>query len=258
MSMRVTRWAGIILLAIAVPAVAQSAAQSFDSAGVPISYVDKGRGTPVVLIHGFTGSYARHWESPGVMQALETAGYRVIAMDCRGHGQSGKPLDPAQYGFEMVRDVLRLLDHLKIDRAHVVGYSLGGAIATQLLVGHPARLRTVTVLGAGWEGEDLTTFRSQILAMADGFARRDVSGLFRAVSGSKEPTPEELAAANESMFSRNDPEVLAAAARGMLPLWDVSAERLKAATLPCWASSASSTTWRRSSGWRRSCAGWKW
>ena len=60
------------------------------------------------------------------MEALGTAGYRVIALDCRGHGQSGKPQDPGQYGLEMVRDVVRLLDHLNVERAHVVGYAMGG------------------------------------------------------------------------------------------------------------------------------------
>src|SRR5204863_10119417 len=135
--------------------------------GVQIQYVDKGRGAPVVLLHGFTGSYARHWEAPGVLDAVESAGYRVIAMDCRGHGQSGKPHEVAKYGLEMVEDVIRLLDHLHIDRAHVVGYSMGGAIANQLLVRYPARLRSVTLLGAGWEGGDLQPITSFMTSMAD-------------------------------------------------------------------------------------------
>ena len=107
---------------------AQQTGNTFDSRGVRIHYVDKGRGTPVVLIHGLTGSYARHWETPGAIEALEKAGFRVIAIDCRGHGQSGKPRNPSEYGLEMVEDVVRLLDHLRIEQAHVVGYSMGGAI----------------------------------------------------------------------------------------------------------------------------------
>src|SRR5262245_1062648 len=98
------------------------APSSFDSAGVNIQYLDTGTGVPVVLLHGFTGSYARHWEAPGVVAALQTAGYRVIAMDCRGHGQSGKPHEVSQYGLEMVQDVIRLLDRLHIERTHLVGY----------------------------------------------------------------------------------------------------------------------------------------
>src|SRR6266542_760882 len=116
-----SRMIGVIAFVLAAtPALAQQTGlASFDSNGVQIRYVDKGRGAPVVLLHGFTGSYARHWEAPGVIAALQAAGYRVIAMDCRGHGQSGKPTEPSQYGLEMVQDVLRLLDHLHVERAHV-------------------------------------------------------------------------------------------------------------------------------------------
>src|SRR5690242_5012425 len=88
--------------------------QFFDSNGVRIAYADKGAGDPVVLIHGFTGSYARHFQGPGVIDALTAAGYRTIAVDCRGHGESDKPHDPNAYGLEMVADVVRLLDHLHI------------------------------------------------------------------------------------------------------------------------------------------------
>jgi len=212
----------------------QDLSGSFDSNGITIHYVEKGRGAPVVLLHGFTGSATRHWEAPGVISALETAGYRVIAMDCRGHGESGKPHDPGLYGLEMVGDVIRLLDHLKIDRAHVVGYSMGGAIANQLLIRHSPRLITVTLLGAGWEGEDLKALASQFSALADGFEKKDASWLIRAVSsaGQKGPTAEEIAAANASLFARNDSDALAAAARGLLPLYQVPADSLRGVSLP--------------------------
>lgn len=227
----------LAVLVLVAPPPAQTQPQdgeSFDSKGVQIHYVDRGRGVPVVLLHGFTGSSARHWEAPGVMKALETAGYRVIAVDCRGHGQSGKPGKPSQYGLEMVRDVVRLLDHLKIERAHIVGYSMGGAIANQLLVGYPGRVITVSLVGAGWEGEDLTVLTSQMLALADGFAKRDASVLIRGVtsSGQQGPTDDEVAALNASLFARNDPEVLAAAARGLPPLFQVPAESLRLTTQP--------------------------
>ena len=90
----------------------------------------------------------------------------------------------ASMGWKMVRDVIRLLDHLKIDRAHIVGYSMGGTIANQLLVRYPGRLLTVTLLGAGWEGEDLQGVTAQMLALADSFARKDASALIRAVLSS--------------------------------------------------------------------------
>jgi len=196
--------------------------------------VDRGHGVPVVLLHGFTGSYARHWEATGVMQALETAGYRVIAIDCRGHGQSEKPRDSGRYGLEMVRDVVRLLDHLKLERAHIVGYSMGGAIASQLLVHYPQRVLTVTLLGSGWEGENLQALTSQMLAMADGFDHRDASALIRGVSASGQggPTDAEVAAAAADLFARNDAQVLAAIAKSLPPLWDVSRDDLRITTVP--------------------------
>lgn len=232
------RIVGLLIACLAAaPAISpaqQSAGESFDSSGVQIHYVDKGRGVPVVLIHGFTGSYARHWEAPGVLDALEKAGYRVIAMDCRGHGQSGKPHDAGQYGLEMVRDVVRLLDHLKIARAHIVGYSMGGSIATQLLVRHPDRLLTVTLLGAGWAGEDLTVTNAQMLALADSFARRDASYLIRGVTsgGANGPTDAEVAALSAALFARNDADALAALARGYLPLADVPRDSLRSTQVP--------------------------
>src|SRR5437868_6302884 len=100
----------------------------FDSNGVKIHYMDTGEGTPVMLIHGFTHSLAQDWETPGTIAALQHSGYRVIALDCRGHGESDKPHEVTKYGLEMVQDVIRLLDHLHIEHAHIVGYSMGGGI----------------------------------------------------------------------------------------------------------------------------------
>jgi pimeloyl-ACP methyl ester carboxylesterase len=224
----------LLILAPATGAQQDGVGQSFDSNGVQIHYVDQGRGDPVVLLHGFTGSYARHMEAPGLMQALGRGGYRVIAMECRGHGQSGKPRDSGQYGLEMVRDVIRLLDHLNIPRAHLVGYSMGGAIATQLLVRYPDRVMTVALIGAGWEGEDLRPLDSELLTLAEGFEKRDASVLIRGVtsSGQNGPTDAEIAALNASIFARNDPQVLAAAARGLLPLYEISADSLRAIARP--------------------------
>jgi pimeloyl-ACP methyl ester carboxylesterase len=157
----------------------------------------------------------------------------VIALDCRGHGQSGKPLESSQYGMEMVRDVIRLLDHLKIARAHIVGYSMGAGIAQQILVTYPNRALTVTLLGSGWEGEHLPALTSQLNAQADAFDRRDASALIRGVlTGGQGPSDAEVAAAQADLFSRNDPRVLAAIARSLPVLWRVSRRQLSSVTVP--------------------------
>jgi len=129
----------------------------FDSNGVKIRYVDGGAGEPVVLIHG-NGSTLESWVNSGVLPNL-AKDYRVIALDARGHGKSGKPHDVKAYGPEMGLDVVRLLDHLAVQRAHIVGYSMGAHITAQLLTTHPERFLTATLGGAAgrftWGKEEL-------------------------------------------------------------------------------------------------------
>jgi alpha-beta hydrolase superfamily lysophospholipase len=111
----------------------------FDSDGVRIHYVEAGQGSAVVLIHGYIANADRHWVQTRVLASL-AADHRVIALDCRGHGQSDKPTEPDAYGLEMANDVLRLLDRLKIRRAHVVGFSMGAFIAGRLVPTRADRL----------------------------------------------------------------------------------------------------------------------
>lgn len=138
----------------------------FDSDGVRIHYTDEGEGEPVVLIHGFAVNADLNWRRNGITQALSEE-FRVIAMDTRGHGLSGKPHDADQYGIEMVEDVVRLLDHLEIEKAHVAGYSLGGFLSLKLAAEHPERLLSASPLAAGWEPGENNEFLSamdQIIA----------------------------------------------------------------------------------------------
>src|SRR5262249_47141684 len=117
----------------------------FDSNGVRIRYVEQGTGEPVVLIHGFGGRAAVNSK---VFQQL-TKDYRVIALDCRGYSKSDKPHDAKKYGQEMALDVVRLLDYLKINQAHIVGYSMGASIVAKLLIMKPERFLTATLGGDG-------------------------------------------------------------------------------------------------------------
>ena len=123
--------------------------QFFDSNGVKIHYVVMGRGEPVVLIHGYAANIQFQWVLPGILNAL-AKDYQVIALDLRGHGRSGKPHDASMYGIEVVEDVVRLLDHLKIQKAHVVGYSIGAFITLKLITTHPDRILSATLGGGGW------------------------------------------------------------------------------------------------------------
>lgn len=140
-----------LILALAVPqAVLAQGEASFDSGGVPIAYTDTGGdGEPVVLIHSFLSS-SDMWTNVGFAPSDD---FRFIALDLRGHGDSGKPEDPDAYGLEMVEDVVRLMDHLAIEDAHVAGYSIGSEIAQKLATEHPERVRSLVVGGSGWSTE---------------------------------------------------------------------------------------------------------
>lgn len=160
--------------------------QTFDSGGVPIYYTDQGAGEPVILLHGFAVQGDINWRRNGVIDALSKE-FRVIVPDLRGHGRSGKPHDPAAYGVELAEDVIRLMDHLGLPKAHVVGYSMGAFVTLKLATLHPDRLITASPLGAGWEKPEETTFLAaapELAAMLDaGEGIRPPTGMFGADRG---------------------------------------------------------------------------
>jgi pimeloyl-ACP methyl ester carboxylesterase len=130
--------------------------QTFSSDGVRIAFVDEGpgggpggsQGEPVLLIHGFASSVRFNWREPGWIALLVRNGFRVIAFDNRGHGESEALYDPAQYASAlMAEDARRLLDHLGIARADVMGYSMGARIAAFLALAHPERVRSAVFAG---------------------------------------------------------------------------------------------------------------
>src|SRR3972149_7073696 len=124
--------------------------QSFDSDGVRIAYIDEGEGEPILLIHGFASNVAANLRDARGGRALTEAGRRVIAYDNRGHGRSEKLYDPSLYGAPiMAEDARRLLDHLGVARADVMGYSMGARVAAFLVFNHPRRVRSLVLAGAG-------------------------------------------------------------------------------------------------------------
>lgn len=134
-------------------ACARAHAEEFNSAGVKIHYTTSGQGDPVLLVHGLYSSAKMNWELPGLTAALARS-HQVIASDCRGHGQSDKPEADDQYGVPMAEDVVRLMDHLHIQKAKVAGYSMGGMIVMKLLTRHPDRVTAAVFGGMGWLKSD--------------------------------------------------------------------------------------------------------
>ena len=196
----------------------------FDAGGVRIRYVDVGSGPAVVLVHGFTGDIERSWINTGVLANLSTD-HRVLAFDLRGHGHSGKPHDPRAYD-EIGLDVIRLLDHTGVKRAHVVGYSLGGIIIAKLLTTHPERFTSALIGGAAYRRS-----RSARADRENEAAAREVeAGIYRALivstAATDEPRPGEEAihARSREIAGSNDVHAHAALMRARRALLVSDAE----------------------------------
>ena len=123
---------------------------TFDSAGFEIAYDDYGEGDPIILLHGFAADRRSNWRLTGWYKLLANAGFRVIAPDARGHGRSDKPTDPKDYApAGIAGDVVRLMDHLEIEKADLMGYSMGGRNAGWLLAKKRRRFKSVVIGGTG-------------------------------------------------------------------------------------------------------------
>ena len=139
----------------------------FDSAGVRLHYVRTGPegGRPIVLVHGFASDYELNWAGSRWQETMTNAGFGVLGLDCRGHGHSDKPHDPAAYDRrEMAADVVRLLDHLGIPRADFLGYSMGARIGLELAIAEPGRLGRVVLGGMGQNATDQSGPGGELIA----------------------------------------------------------------------------------------------
>lgn len=128
--------------------------QFFHHDGFELAFLDRkpasGAGDPVLMIHGFASSHYVNWVSPGWFKTLGDAGYRAIALDNRGHGVSSKSYAEADYTpTKMASDAAALLDHLGIDRAHIMGYSMGARVAAFLALSDPHKVATLVLGGLG-------------------------------------------------------------------------------------------------------------
>jgi pimeloyl-ACP methyl ester carboxylesterase len=127
----------------------------FSSDGVDIAFIDvapQGRdlNEPILLIHGFASNHRINWINPRWVETLTQAGRRVVAFDNRGHGQSEKLHAPADYHADlMTKDAANLLAHLGIERADVMGYSMGARIASFLALAEPSPVRSLILGGLG-------------------------------------------------------------------------------------------------------------
>lgn len=145
--------------------------------GVRIAYESVGEGAPVLLVHGFASDRVQNWRAPGWYDALAGAGYRVVAMDCRGHGESDKLYDPARYAHDiMARDAIAVMNAAGLKAPVVMGYSMGGYLGMHLLMGHGARVAKLVIGGVGETYFSTAQFsRSEIVAALEAPHRDDVT-----------------------------------------------------------------------------------
>jgi len=206
----------------------------FDSNGVKIHYTVQGKGEPVVLIHGYAVNIGLNWAA--VLPAL-AHDYQVIAIDNRGHGKSDKPHDPAAYAPKlMAGDTIHLMDHLKIRKAHIVGYSMGGFITSVIVTEHPDRCYTATLGGAGWSSpEERQTTGGLLEQLAVSLETgKGIGPLLIALNppGAPLPTLETIETSNKMLLGTNDPLALAACARGGLGGFQVSEAKIRVNKVP--------------------------
>jgi pimeloyl-ACP methyl ester carboxylesterase len=189
--------------------------QKFNSAGVEIAFEVWGQGPPVLLIHGFASNMYVNWRDTGWVKTLTEAGYQVIGFDHRGHGESQKLYDKELYSAPiMADDALRLLDHLGVSRAVVMGYSMGARVAAFLSMQHPEQVRGVIFAGlasrliTGVGGADEIAKALEAPALAD-ISDRSARG-FRIFADSTKSDRKALAACILSTRVRIKAEALSA------------------------------------------------
>jgi pimeloyl-ACP methyl ester carboxylesterase len=148
--------------AAAPPALLKAADQELTADGVTLRFRDAGAGDAVVLIHGYSAALE---SMAGIAGALPQ--YRTVALDVRGFGRSSKFAEPSRFGQLIVDDVVRLMDHLKISRAHVLGHSMGALIAANVAARYPDRVTSATLVAGPFYADEATFTRETERWVAD-------------------------------------------------------------------------------------------
>jgi pimeloyl-ACP methyl ester carboxylesterase len=228
----------VVVVCCLAPRPVAAADDVFDSNGVKIRYVTEGKGEAVVLIHGWMGDssmWGRDRSGNTKLNTTGASGFQLIALDCRGHGKSDKPHDPEKYGAEMAADVLRLLDHLQIEKAHLVGYSSGAFIAGKVAATHPERVLSVVYAG---QAPLLAGAKSTGTSEVEVFARavdegKDLGAYILAVTppGRPKPTEGQARMIANFLYAGKDVKAFAAAGRSFKNL-AVTAGQLRQCKAP--------------------------
>lgn len=189
--------------------------QSFIYNNIEIAFRDEGQGDPVVMVHGFASNKETNWVVPQWFRTITQSGRRAIALDNRGHGLSTKFYDAACYhSSNMAGDVAALMDHLQIERADVIGYSMGARITAFMALEHQKRVRSAVIGGLGWHLVDNTGLFYGVAEALEAPSLEDVKGnlkgyLFRSFAESTMSDLKALAACIRGSRQTLSPEQLA-------------------------------------------------
>ncbi len=210
----------VLLLCCTTFCSAQTTEHVFDSNGVKINYAIAGEGEAVVLIHGWLSDstmWGRDASGNTQLNASPGEGFQVIAIDCRGHGKSDKPHEVDAYGLQMAEDVVRLLDHLKINKAHLIGYSMGVYVASTVAAKHPERVLSLVYGGQAPLIEDPNWVDSNEVTVFAQAASEDkgMGAYILAVSPADRPKPTMAQANNYANYMLKGKDVRALAAAGL-------------------------------------------
>jgi pimeloyl-ACP methyl ester carboxylesterase len=202
--------------------------------GIRIHYEVEGEGEPLVMVDGFSTSL-KMWQEQGYTGRLADS-HRLILIDARGHGQSDKPHDAAQYRAElMVGDVVAVLDQLGVQKTHYMGASMGAAIGFEMARQAMGRLRTLTLMGYGRYGPPSAAqqqFQAAGRRMQELAATMGAEAALAEVEKLAGPRSPEARAAFLANFQANDQKALLAFILGFEE-WRGFEDVLPGITVPC-------------------------
>jgi len=193
----------------------------FASEAIKIHYEVEGEGPELIMIHGFAASIQDNWRATGWVEALEKEN-KLILMDCRGHGRSGKPHDRSEYGKKMRDDIVGLMDHLSLTKANFFGYSMGAGLSLALLLDRPDLFRSLIMGGSVPRTEDGPTLATTGNVIPDALLAKSIDEV-------KDPAGRQFRIFAESTGA--DLAALAAVSLGMIRE-PVTKEALKGIAVP--------------------------
>jgi pimeloyl-ACP methyl ester carboxylesterase len=207
-----------LVLTVLVPAIASAQPKPATGYapvnGLKMYYEVHGSGDPVVLLHGAFMTITNNWAG-WTAELAKTR--KVIVVEMQGHGRTAD-IDRDLTSENLADDVAALLDHLKIPKADLVGYSMGGGVAMRCAVRHPEKVRKVVVLSSAFRRDGIIKEAADSIPKltADHFKGSPIETEYKKLS----PTPDE--------FPKFVKRVLAAATKGQ----DIGADKLKATRAP--------------------------